>query len=680
MKRTLKITGFASIILIIFILLINSVNAYTPTHYVNVSHPSCNDAYTRVQASFANTPYCGLSSTMLTQAQSGDILQVACGTYYKNSAWSATSYTGKVILTSQTPGCAIFSNWVPIFKSANTCWTNVANITNYQIWNMTGGASCFNSTQTLLVFNSTDGSPFYPYRFASNITDTTVASRMEGCYSANSTIFSCKINASNPINPNNGGLGINQNATSTFSLSNDDFLHLDGLRIESSYYAIEITSASDNIVISNNTILGCSTDTGCIRASIGSMSNGMITQNNITRRFPIYWDWYAMKFGIHTETGAIWTERWGTNNSIIDNDINGYANGIVISNYNAPTPCSSNGTRVLRNRINWMMDDALEIEDYACNYNISYNNVSRIYTTFSFSQADSTSQRSYFGYNLALNNLNMPGIGSGPTFKWYDNPGPNNWQIEHITSCDASNAGGTAVMGGNGNLNMVANTNITNSLFGCDAIGTGPRLLDGTGDSADNVTYINVNFYKNGTNYARRINGSSDGTEYNYANMTSLGGGLFLNPTNYNPQLDAYGAPSNASNPICTGSTTGGFLGAVPGACATSSSGEPIINSFTSDAATIINGTGTTLRWSLSNTDNASINQGIGSVNPVSGSQAISPQATTTYTLTATNANATVNANVTVTVTNPVILDTSGRLAIRNNGKIMIYRGKITIW
>ena len=55
---------------------------------------------------------------------------------------------------------------------------------------------------------------------------------------------------------------------------------------------------------------------------------------------------------------------------------------------------------------------------------------------------------------------------------------------------------------------------------------------------------------------------------------------------------------------------------------------------FAADPTSIILPQTSTLSWSCSYADICSIDQGVGSVNPISGSQQVRPSATTTYTLT----------------------------------------------
>ena len=76
------------------------------------------------------------------------------------------------------------------------------------------------------------------------------------------------------------------------------------------------------------------------------------------------------------------------------------------------------------------------------------------------------------------------------------------------------------------------------------------------------------------------------------------------------------------------------------------------INSFTVEPSTIEKGQSATLRWSISNATDMSIDQGVGAVQS-EGSRQVFPTATTTYTLSATGPGGTDSKTATVEVTTP---------------------------
>ncbi len=77
--------------------------------------------------------------------------------------------------------------------------------------------------------------------------------------------------------------------------------------------------------------------------------------------------------------------------------------------------------------------------------------------------------------------------------------------------------------------------------------------------------------------------------------------------------------------------------------------GPAKIDFFTASPGTIAEGGSATLSWSVSDSTDVSINQGIGEVDPI-GSVSVSPASSKTYTLTAEGGGATASAQVTVTV------------------------------
>ena len=74
----------------------------------------------------------------------------------------------------------------------------------------------------------------------------------------------------------------------------------------------------------------------------------------------------------------------------------------------------------------------------------------------------------------------------------------------------------------------------------------------------------------------------------------------------------------------------------------------PVINSFTASATDVSEGASVDLSWSITDATGASIDNGVGAVNAVTGTQSVVVNATTTYILTATNDNGSVTAEVTV--------------------------------
>jgi peptidoglycan-associated lipoprotein len=84
----------------------------------------------------------------------------------------------------------------------------------------------------------------------------------------------------------------------------------------------------------------------------------------------------------------------------------------------------------------------------------------------------------------------------------------------------------------------------------------------------------------------------------------------------------------------------------------------PVIDSFTVEPSSIERGQSATLRWSVSNATDLSIDQGLGTI-AAAGSRQVFPGATSTYTLTASSAAGMVTRSVTVDVVMPVTAPTA---------------------
>jgi peptidoglycan-associated lipoprotein len=79
---------------------------------------------------------------------------------------------------------------------------------------------------------------------------------------------------------------------------------------------------------------------------------------------------------------------------------------------------------------------------------------------------------------------------------------------------------------------------------------------------------------------------------------------------------------------------------------------KPAIDSFAAEPSTIERGQSSTLRWSVSNATDITINQGVGAVQS-SGSRSVYPSTSTTYTLVANGPGGSDTRTVTVNVTAP---------------------------
>jgi hypothetical protein len=77
---------------------------------------------------------------------------------------------------------------------------------------------------------------------------------------------------------------------------------------------------------------------------------------------------------------------------------------------------------------------------------------------------------------------------------------------------------------------------------------------------------------------------------------------------------------------------------------------KPVINSFAADRTSIISGEYAILEWDISNATSMNIDNGVGSVETLTGTKSVFPTTTTTYTITASNSGGSVTKSVTITV------------------------------
>jgi peptidoglycan-associated lipoprotein len=98
--------------------------------------------------------------------------------------------------------------------------------------------------------------------------------------------------------------------------------------------------------------------------------------------------------------------------------------------------------------------------------------------------------------------------------------------------------------------------------------------------------------------------------------------------------------------PPAPAATGGGAAPAAP------REGRPVIASFAVEPTTVARGQSAVLRWSVTASNNVTIDHGLGTV-PASGTLSVQPFDTTTYTLTASGLNGDTSATTTLTVTVP---------------------------
>lgn len=106
---------------------------------------------------------------------------------------------------------------------------------------------------------------------------------------------------------------------------------------------------------------------------------------------------------------------------------------------------------------------------------------------------------------------------------------------------------------------------------------------------------------------------------------------------------------------------------------APSGPGVPVIAEFSIEPTAIERGQSAVLRWNVTGANNVAIDNGIGTV-PASGTQRMTPSATTTYRLTAMGPAGDANATATLTVTGP---PPPPAPVTRNRGPIGTLEGRV---
>lgn len=128
-------------------------------------------------------------------------------------------------------------------------------------------------------------------------------------------------------------------------------------------------------------------------------------------------------------------------------------------------------------------------------------------------------------------------------------------------------------------------------------------------------------------------------------------------------------SPAQTTTYTLTATNSAGQVTATVTVTVGGSSGLPVIVGFNANPSQINVGGQSTLAWQVLNATQVTISGGVGNV-ALTGSQGVSPSATTTYTLTATNANGQASATATVTVVDntPRILSFTANPSTINQG------------
>lgn len=294
-----------------------------------------------------------------------------------------------------------------------------------------------------------------------------------------------------------------------------------------------------------------------------SGGNYTIQGNNISVKRPSTWPWGIVK-GSTWEASALYLNANSKQSNVIDNDISGWFNGVLL--YETAAGQAKN-SRVLRNRISNIYDDAIEIEDFANCYNISSNNVTDALVAVSLSPANSTQCPSTISNNvLAATKYELFYLPStyysGEVYKILDPSDARNWTMQQNTEIGRIFYSDSSVSSLYGTVHKDNICYVPNSTYG--------RLYERTG-LASNGNVHDYNLYKPASIFAKYYNSDTNTTDW--ATLASVKASA-LNATNWDyhsvesdPLFYDFANADyrpNATSPACTMSSTGSYVGALP--------------------------------------------------------------------------------------------------------------------
>lgn len=283
-------------------------------------------------------------------------------------------------------------------------------------------------------------------------------------------------------------------------------------------------------------------------------------------------------------------------------------------------------------------------------------NTARVYTTFSGGATTSsgvTASTESFDHVILTYDQSASLAAGTPTFRFFINGEP---------------AGTSEIVpeAANGNWVIGSNKNTTVQFFAgvLDEIAVYDKRLDdpdGDGDEAD--SRIEAHYVEFLADTETLIDFSSDSTYLDSGQSAQLS--WFVSPALTSLTIDDGTGPVDALPDTVgtdggvtvspTTTTTYTLTGTGPLGTdsleVTITVDEPAaINSFTSDVSTLPAGGTANLSWDVTNGTTVTIDNGVGTVDPVSGSVPVVVENDTTFTLSATNSQGTQTAQVTVTI------------------------------
>jgi parallel beta-helix repeat protein len=473
--------------------------------YVNNSHASCSDAYTKTQAQSTSTPWCSFT-TGLSNLVSGDTLYVIGPGFYVDT--NSYSYTNKV-LSAKTSiigvNNPVIGNWISDYNAtANGNWQNLSNST-HKIWN-----SSYSSGVTyILAMRISDNASYFAHNSWADFVNLNMP---PGTYwdNTNNQIY---IRFNDSTNPNNLPLYMVKGDLFTITNVSGAEFEVRGLTFISRIKGITLASSSNssNVTIRDNTVIGT------LKGIDVRYSHDIRIINNTVSysRVGAPWSWDDMK-GVLEEISGIYlyasTAGQMSNVNVSLNTIHGYFNGILQS---TDAPSTFSGFDANYNTLYDIYDDALEIEYYCNGGTWRHNNITDAFVGISVSPANASNQNTCIvDHNLIWAEKSIletypSTYTSGETIKLLPDAGEyvSNFNFTHNTFIGR---GVYATI-----KHSQYNTTWKDNIFYSTGAGGSDRLLDKSGLAADDVFYdYNLYYHSAGDHIFRYWNNDTSSTEF----------------------------------------------------------------------------------------------------------------------------------------------------------------------
>jgi hypothetical protein len=542
------------------------------TMWINQSHPSCSDSYTRTQATDLNTPWCTDKSITIDKIQSADTVYLASGIY--TDKMKIRNKAGNVSVSGGPGQNVILARADLNFYYHNTTWTNVTTSgSTHSTWT----ADFESSYDCVVGLMNNSYQQLYPacsaYTYCNNsicspspsmtITwwNTTLPYDSLWFDNANQKVY-LKLN-NQSLNPNTISMWIGEadstqpivqidNVTGpTSRIGNMTFISFDG--------GIYFTGFANNFSIQQSRFVG---GHRTIQIS-GESANITIQGNTAEYNRREEWTWTNEH---DIERDFIWGESAKEGIKILNNNITGWTNAIVpryLSSYGLPIN-DFNKLEIAYNTITHITDDVFEPEDYANCYNIHHNNVTDAHVVLTLTPSNSTLCMSNFTDNIGIANLS---ISSGSTRR-----------VFKISGCSVSGETGgwyiarNSLKGDDAIIQSAACSHAFTNFIWKDNLfygNTGEVLFQRTGTVSDNVTWDYNLYYDTSNRFATYWANDTDSREFATLGLAKAGGSYYDGWDGHSvyadPQFVAgYLMKPAYGNPACTLSSTGSYVGAVP--------------------------------------------------------------------------------------------------------------------